>query len=432
MGKLPRVKETTMRPLGRKPTGDAKGKNTFLVGVFFLCLLSHCHDCDGGEFSISPSLTLREEYDDNIFLTKNDKVNDFVTRITPSVNLTYRTPIWDLILHEKFEWWYYAKEHDSQNSNDANLSSKLTVIKNLLYFDVTDTYSNVVLNPRGPSTPNNLTVNKTDSNTLNANPYMKYQLDPATAVLAGYTYTNIWYRSSDGINRQQHKGNLTLEHLFSEKLRTLLWVEYVADRPEREEPNNDQAAVIASAVYTVDPRTKIDGTAGYRWIRFSGGQDHNEPVYNGGVAYQFAENGQVELRASQLVSTSPTDGVVENAEQKVAVNYGKSLAVNATVYHRRNNYIEIGQTDKATGVEAGLAYMPNPRTAYRISGRYEKDRYLPQDNSRDIYGASARAEYKLAEKTVVSLTYDYNRSTGQVETDNYTDNIIGLQLRIEL
>ena len=209
-------------------------------------------------------------------------------------------------------------------------------------------------------------------------------------------------------------------------------MEYVADRPEQEEPDNNQAAVIASAIYTVDPRTKIDATAGYRWIKFSGGQDHNEAVYNGGVTYQFAENGQVEARASQLVNTSPTQGVVENAEQKAAVSYGKVLSVYGAVYHRRDNYIEIGQTDRAFGVTAALRYTPDSRTAFAISGRYEKDRYQPQDDERNVYGASARMDYKLTEKATVSLTYDYNRSTGQIDTDNYIDNIVGLELRVQL
>lgn len=417
----------------RNPECEAYRSITLLVSItIFFVIASHCRETYGAEFSIRPSITLREEYDDNIFLTQNNKVDDFITRILPSVTLNYRTPVWDLTLSDTFYWWYYAKQDKGYYSNDGNLSSKLAVIKNLVYFDVTDTYSSVVLNPRGPSTTTNLNINRTDSNNLNAFPYIKYQISPATAVTTGVTYTNIWYKSGGGVNRQQYAGILRLEYTFNPRLNALLGAEYVADRPERSEPDNDQKALLASLFYTIDPKTRFDGTVGYRWIRFSNGFDLKECEYNVGVVYRLSERGQVQLRASQLIGSSPTEGVVENIAQQFTASYGESFSVTGSIYHRRDVYVEIGQTNNAVGVTAGLTYIANPRMTYRISGNYEKDRFLPQDQKRDIYGASAGIDYKLTAKATVSLTDDYHKATGQIETDNFTDNIVALQLRIEL
>lgn len=401
-----------------------------LAAVVF-AMTWHCSEAYGGELSIKPAITLREEFDDNIFLTQNNKVDDFITRVIPSVAIAYKTPIWDLMLADTFQWWYYAKQDRGFYSNDGNLASKLIVINNLVYFDVTDTYSSVVLNPRGPSTTSNLNVNRTDANVLNAVPYIKYQINPTTAATIGGTYTNIWYRGGGGVNREEYKGFVTLGHTFSARFNALLGGEYLADRPEGQRSDNDQTAAFTSLFFTLDPKTRFDGTVGYRWIRFTEGPDHNSPIYNVGLAYQFVEKGQVQLRASQLFSTSPTQGIVKNTAQQLTASYGESFSINGGIYHTRDFYFEIGQTNDAVGGTVGLIYTPTSRLAYRISGRYEKDNFLPQHQKRDVYGGSAGIDYKLTAKATLSITDDYNKSTGQIETDNFTDNIVGLQLRIE-
>jgi hypothetical protein len=391
-----------------------------------------CRESKGGEFSIKPTVTLSEEYDDNIFLTADNKVGDYITRLTPSVNLTYKTPIWNLALDDTFAAWYYAKQGTSYTSNNANLSSNLTVIKNLFYFDVTDVEANVILNPRGPSTTTNLNVNQTNSNIANIMPYIKYQIDPATDVKAGVTYTNIWY-NSQGTNRHQYDGLVAITHAFDPKLNALLGAEYLLDRPESGEPNDDETAAYASVFYTFDPRTKFDGTAGYRWISFSDGLDYDKPTYNVGLVYQLPRKGQIELRATSLFVVSPEQGLVDSEKQQFTVSYGETTSISGSIYHDRDTYFQIAQTNDAEGATVGLSYTPNIRMAYKISGTYEKDTYQPGDVKRDVYSASAGISYKLTPKASIGLTDYYYKSNGQQILGNlYTDNIVKLSLTIAL
>jgi hypothetical protein len=399
----------------------------------------------GAEFSAKPKLTLGEEYDDNIFLTRNEKVSDFISRVSPSLTLLYQTQGWDLTLSDTFQWWYYAKEERGNYSNDGSLSSKLTVIENFLHFDVTDTYANVVINPRGPSTTTNLTVNRTDSNVLDATPYLKYEIDPTTAATAGGTYTNIWYRSGAGVNRQVYKGFLTLEHRISQRLKTALKGEYLADRPADSTPNDDQTAFSLSASYKLGQNTEIDGAAGYRWITFSEGPNHNAAEYAVSVTYHLSEREEVgavgttairifqlQLGASQLFRFSVNEGIVEEITQQVTARWGKSLSVDGRIYHTREDYIQLDQTNDAVGGALGLTYTPDVRWAYSVAGSYEWDTYSPQDTKRKVYVASATAAYRLTRVATVSLTDYYTRSIGDIESDNYIDNVVALQLRITL
>ncbi|MEW6215385.1 MAG: TIGR03016 family PEP-CTERM system-associated outer membrane protein, partial [Nitrospirota bacterium] len=172
----------------------------------FLSVVYNRPESEGAEFSLRPSVTVREEYDDNILLTKDNRIDDYITRIMPSVGITYKTPLWDWTLDYTLIWWYYSKRGEGDTSHNLTLMSKVNVIKNLLYLDISDTYSSVVLEPRRPSTEINLAINRTDSNTLNLSPYIKYQIGPATALSAGYRYTNIWYKEVTGIDREMHTG----------------------------------------------------------------------------------------------------------------------------------------------------------------------------------------------------------------------------------
>jgi len=401
------------------------------AAIFFAVAFS-CYDVYAADSPIRLSIGLSEEYDDNIFLTRDNTTGDYVTRATPSITIAYKTAMWDLALQDTFYWWFYAKQKKGYYSNDANVSSKLTVIEHLFYFDVTDTYSNVVLNPRGPSTTENRNINRTDANIFNARPYIKYQIDPVTAVSAGYAYINIWYRSGNGINRQQHEGFLNIQHAFNPKVKAVLGAEYLVDRPKSGEPNNDQTAVYSSITYDINPKTTFDGTVGYRMFRFSEGRDDNRPYYDAGVICRLARKGSVELRASQLFGVSPTEGIVETASQRLTASYGEQLSVNGSVYHSRDRYIERDLTNDALGVAGGIVYAPNVRRSYRFSGGYEKDKYLPEDQKRDIYFASAGVDHKLSKKATLSAIYMYYKSSGQTETDNYTDNTVRLQLTIEI
>ena len=126
--------------------------NLFIVAMVFSGV-DWYHPLEAGaEFTIKPSITLREEYDDNIYLTPDNRVGDYITRILPSVYLNYRAPMWDLTMNGTINWFYYAKRDQSNATYDANLTSNMKLINNLLYFDVSDIYSSVVLNPRLPST----------------------------------------------------------------------------------------------------------------------------------------------------------------------------------------------------------------------------------------------------------------------------------------
>ena len=417
------------------PLKQARGS---VRAACFLCLLSlaaisRCDVSAAAEKSIKASVAVSEEYDDNIFLSRDDRVSDFITRAAPSIALDYKAPWCDLTFRNTFYWWMYDERSKAYYSDYLNLASNFTLLKNYLYLDVADNYSNVILEPRGPSTEANLNVNRTDSNVLNVSPYFKYDLGPRSTLLTGYAYRYIWYREN-GIDRQQHKIFLELDHKFTPLAAFKAGAEYLADRPRDTEPSNDQEAVYGAASYSFTPNIKADGTAGYRWISFSHSKTVSRPTYDVGLSYALFEYGGAELRASSSFSATPLDGVVQNIKQQVGITYGMSAAssVNAGFYHREDKYFEVVRTDEVFGVTAGLNYAPTTRLGFQVSGVYEDDKYSPQDDRRTIWSVSTGLSYKITPKVSLGINYKYNSSSGEIEADNYVDNAVGIQLRAEL
>jgi hypothetical protein len=71
-----------------------------IIAIFSPTLVS-------ARWSLTPRLYVEEQYDDNIFLTEINEQDDFITTISPGVNLEYQTPTEIIDLDYEFRRSYY-------------------------------------------------------------------------------------------------------------------------------------------------------------------------------------------------------------------------------------------------------------------------------------------------------------------------------------
>jgi hypothetical protein len=407
-------------------------KQLFLLSIYGFSIFYCSALTEGAEFSLSPSIALRQAYDDNIYLTKGNRKDDYIARILPSFNLQYKSESWDLSSDYTLEWWYYWKLKEGGDSHNLNLTSQIRVINNLFYIDVSDTYSSVVLNPRRPSTETNLQVNRSDSNNAILSPYLKFQITPLLFLSSGYRYTNSWYRESTGVNRQTHTGFASLEYKVNPKLNIAFSAEYTYDSPDENSFNeaNHEATAFLRAQYTLTPLTDLDASVGYRRITFAQDQEDNMLLYTLLVTHRFKGTGRIEFRADSTSKATPELGIVRSNSEELNLLIGENLIVNARFFHRIDQYLEIDREDTAFGFITGIEYRPQPRLTYEISARYERGKYLPEDQKRDIYGVSGEIAYMLTNKATVSLSYNYTEDNGDIEIHDYRNNIAAVQVNV--
>ncbi len=384
------------------------------------------------EFSLKPSLTVRQAFDDNIFLSEDNREYDFITRVLPSIALDYRTPRWETHADYTLEWWYYARLGKGDFSHTLHLDSRLAVIENFLFLQVTDDYRSVVLNPRRPSTETNLDINRSDMNTFTISPFVRHRLSPVVTLSAGYRYTNIWYREKSGTDRQQHLGFVSAEFGISPTTVVLAGAEYLADRPDAEDFSNNQTAVHVGAKRVLGPATDLSVRVEYRWFEFASRENTGRILYDIVFGTGEARTGRLQLTARTGSSASPLFGVVEQRIEEFAFEYGETVHLRAAVFHRRETYLEERGSDDTLGGTARLTLRFSPRLTVTVDGGYEQTRFTPDEGRKDVFSGSAELAYLLTEKATLSLSYRHRTENGRGGQSDLRNNIIALQMKTAL
>src|SRR4030042_593755 len=95
------------------------GRFPFLTSAFlvFVSLFSFLEGAKGDEFKLIPSLSTKEEYNDNIFFTEEDRTKDFVTTLSPGLELIDRTEKLDLNLSARVNVLRYWSNGDLDRVN---------------------------------------------------------------------------------------------------------------------------------------------------------------------------------------------------------------------------------------------------------------------------------------------------------------------------
>jgi hypothetical protein len=92
------------------------------------------------QFEVTPSLSVNETYDDNIFLTNTNKVSDYITMATPGIAMSLLREGTNLRVNYTPSFTWYADRNDLDcTSHSAGLSFGQDLAQRLR-FDLTDTY----------------------------------------------------------------------------------------------------------------------------------------------------------------------------------------------------------------------------------------------------------------------------------------------------
>ena len=136
----------------------------------------------------TPSFTLAEEFDDNVFVSSTDPQSDFITRFTPGVLFGYRSAPFTLLVSSSIDGELYVKnpELDGVNRKRAALEVKylpyrlLTLSLDVAYFE-TETPTDLV-----PTT--GLQLGRSRATQVAVIPAAVYQFTPNDTGSASYAF----------------------------------------------------------------------------------------------------------------------------------------------------------------------------------------------------------------------------------------------------
>ena len=241
---------------------------------------------EAAEFSIKPSIAVSEEFTDNVFETEVNKRSDFITRAVPGIDLKYKAPVLEWDLGYNFDYRYYIRQTRSDdNTHYIDTKGHATLLENLIFLDVTDTYKRVSLDITRDVTRESLFVDQSDQNIVTASPFFVVRPTPQTNVKFGYRYVNTWYKDPAAFDRTDHIGFAEGTYEVSPKLNITGGYSFTRDIAEANDYNKHDA--YTGFRYEYADVSFIFGQGGGTWIKYSNGTTFVVPFWNAGIKHQF-------------------------------------------------------------------------------------------------------------------------------------------------
>jgi hypothetical protein len=381
----------------------------------------------GAEFSAHPSITVSEEYTDNVFASRDNKRTDYITRVLPGIALKYNAPFWDWDIAYNYDYRYYAR-NSRKNDDTHDLLGKgfVKIIDDLFFLDISDTYRRVSLDVTRDRTQESLFLNQSDSNIITASPYFLFRPGRQTTVKTGYRYTNVWYRDPTAVDKREHTGFVTVTYDLSSRLS--LSADYAFTQQNSVNAYKKHAPYLGIR-YEYSDKSFVFAQGGYTWIDFEDGADFNKPYWYAGFNHSF-DTLSVYFNAGVQYPEDPLTGVTKETNFKFGVDRATvSGTVGFSLYYSKYDGEQVVRTNKyGAGVTARHEITP------KITGNlaFSAERYDDKNTgsySRRFY-VSPGLSYALPRNFTIALNYTFiDYYSPEVFTDNYRVNRVVLEAR---
>ncbi len=156
------------------------------------------------ETNLLTSVGLRQEYNNNIFYTRSDETDDFISYVIPSLNLTYATEILNLSALADWDGWLYWDNSDQNRLNQRyglnvgyRLTERWSVSANGRY--VFDSVQDSQLDETG-----SVESGLSDRQRLNVGAGLDYAISERTNIGADYDFQNTDFERDSSVDTKLH------------------------------------------------------------------------------------------------------------------------------------------------------------------------------------------------------------------------------------
>jgi hypothetical protein len=386
------------------------------------------------EYRILTALSVSEEYNDNIFLAPRgcsqtpcpeDKKRefDYITRVVPSLGITYKAPLWDWDASYAYDYRYYGRAAFRQDETyTVSLTNLTRIVPDLLFLAVRDNYNRVSLDVTRDFTKQSLFVNQSDENILSANPYVTLHPGPRTSLNLGYIYQNIWYKDPKGIDKTDHITYAEMGRELSSQLTMTITARYMQDTNRIQDYNRSE--LTGGMRYEYLDGSILFGSIGNIWLRTAQAESETQLFWNAGFSHRFpkfmftfdtALNYVDDPRGIQTRVDSYTASIKREVERT-------SLAVTGSLQEYRNALTKhLESTSYSVSGSISHQLTSQSKVLADLTIQRLEDNVL--DVYTDLYLSGVRYEYLAWENVTLALAYRYlNSYSPDIYTNCYTNN----------
>lgn len=393
---------------------------------------------ESAEYRIQPSILVSEEYNDNVYLTPQNRIYDYITRVIPSVNFSYKAPLWDWNVAYAYDYYYFARIYPSHtDTHTANLTGLTRIVKDFFFLALSDTYKRTSLDVTRDFTKQSLFVNQTDQNIGSINPYFVVPFGARTTANVGYIYRNIWYKDPNAFKKADHIGYVEMVHEITSKLSTTVGLRYddatvyphIQDTTQIQDYRRSDATVGMKYEYTEG--SSLYGTIGNSWFDFEAAGKESQVFWSAGFNHKFPkfsfsfETGLSYIEDPLLI--------IRREDRYVATI---SRAVERTTYSVLGGLLEyrdartkhLQQTSYTLGGTFSHALSTKSKILIDLSYQRLEDNVF--NTYTGIYLSGGRYEYQMLESLLLALEYRYTNSySPDIFGNKYTNNRLIAELK---
>jgi hypothetical protein len=290
-----------------------------------------------GEFTMKPTLSLSEEYNDNVDASAANRRTDYITHLQPGLALHYLSAgsVWDAAYNPEYIKFARGTKEDEFNHRGV-LNGSAALIGNFLFLDLSDTLSRVSLDVARDVTKDSVFVNQVDQNLATVSPYLMWRYAEKGSLKTGYSYTDVRYwnaGSSGGVDRRQQDATAELNYEIRPKLS--LSAQYGFSSVQSQAAGYDSHSVSGGVKYQYADGSSFFGSLGNSWQIFSGGQRVSSLFWDVGFTHDFRAL-VATLESKVSVNTDPQSVSNRQASLSIPTNVDPlSISTKMTTHSAR-------------------------------------------------------------------------------------------------
>lgn len=397
-----------------------------LLSIFFTIIVP---EADAAEYRIEPSITVSEEYNDNVFLTTQNRESDYITRVHPAVHFSSKAPLWDWDVAYAYDYWYLARTSPHHNdTHTVGLTSLTRIVNDFFFLALRDDYSRVSLDVTRNFAAQSFFVNQTDQNIGSVNPYFVLQPGARTSVKLGYLYQNIWYKDPNAIEKADHTGYAEMVHEITSRLSTTVGFRYTQDKNAIQNYRKSDAS--AGMTYEYIEGSSLYGTIGNSWMDFENAGQETQPFWDAGFNHKFPKF-SFSFEAGLRYIEDPQRTIRREDRYTATIK----REIERTAYGVFASFMEYRNAqskhleDSSYSVGGNIAHKITTTSKVSLDLTYQQ----LVDNVNKTYTESylwgGRYEYLLLEKLTLALEYRY---TNSYSPENYFNDYSNNRIIVEV
>ena len=287
--------------------------------------------------SITPSLTLKETYSDNIRLAPpGSETSDWVTEIDPGISLTETGSNLKFSAVYQMQNIFYAKERDSSRTyHYLSAGAKAKLVDNLLFVDGNANVNQQNIFLFGPQPANtNITGNRTTVFTYSISPYLRHDFDALASSELRYIHDEVRTRENALSDSTGDSAlfNVTSGPAFSRFGWGLHYSKQTIDYSLY--PTAKTEISSGDLRFPITPKFSLIATQGYEKYGYSIGQNTGGPFWTGGFSWTPSARTSIEYSTGYRFfgKTYALDASLHSRNTVWSVNYSEDITTNRSQF----------------------------------------------------------------------------------------------------